>query len=127
MWTFVTGILHTLVFSRFIHVAACIRTSFLFIPLYGYTRNPLTSVWTFGLILHCSLLFFNFFIIIIIFCFLKIYFIYLFLLCWVFIAARVVSLVVASGGYSLLQCAGFSLRSTGSRHAGFSSCGMWAQ
>ena len=43
------------------------------------------------------------------------------------------SLVVASGGYSSLRCAGFSLswllllRSTGSRHAGFSSCGTWAQ
>ena len=42
------------------------------------------------------------------------------------------SLVAASGGYSLLQCAGFSLRwllllqSTGSRRAGFSSCGSWA-
>ena len=35
-------------------------------------------------------------------------------------------------GYSLLQCVGFSLlwllslQSTGSRHAGFSSCGTWA-
>ena len=43
------------------------------------------------------------------------------------------SLVVASGGYSSLWCAGFSLgwllllRSTGSRHAGFSSCGTWTQ
>ena len=43
------------------------------------------------------------------------------------------SLVVASGGYSSLQCAGFSLlsllllRSTGSRHTGFSSCGTRAQ
>ena len=51
-------------------------------------------------------------------------------LCWVFVAAHGLSLVAASGGYSLLQCAGFSLRwllllrSTGSRHAGFSSCGM---
>ena len=38
----------------------------------------------------------------------------------------------ASGGYSSLQCVGFSLRwllllrSTGSRHEGFSSCGSWA-
>ena len=38
-----------------------------------------------------------------------------------------------SGGYSLLQCAGFSLRwflslwSTGTRCAGFSTCGTWAQ
>ena len=51
---------------------------------------------------------------------------------WVFVAARGLSLVVASGGYSLLRCTGFSLRwllllrSTGSRHAGFSSCGSWA-
>ena len=39
------------------------------------------------------------------------------------------SLVAASGGYSSLGCAGFSLRwllllrSSGSRHVGFSSCG----
>ena len=46
---------------------------------------------------------------------------------------RRLSLVVASGGYSSLQCLGFSLRwllllwSMGSRCAGFSSCGTWAQ
>ena len=57
---------------------------------------------------------------------------YLFWLCWVFVAARGLSLVVVSGGYSLLQCAGFSLRwllllwSMGSRRVGFSSCGSWA-
>ena len=60
---------------------------------------------------------------------------YLFLffwLCWVFVAARRISPVAASGGYSLLQCAGLSLRwplllqSTGSRHAGLSSCGSRA-
>ena len=51
---------------------------------------------------------------------------------WVFVAARGLSLVVASGGYSLLWCAGFSLRwllllrSMGSRCASFSSCGTWA-
>ena len=55
-----------------------------------------------------------------------------FWLCWVFIAVRGLPLVAASGGYSLLQCAGFSLWwllslwSMGSRRAGFSSCGMWA-
>ena len=55
-----------------------------------------------------------------------------FWLCWVFIAARGLSLVVASGGYSLLRCKGFSLwwllllQSTGSRRAGFNSCGLWA-
>ena len=43
---------------------------------------------------------------------------------------RGLSLVVESGGYSLLWCTGFSLRwllllqSTGSRHVGFSSCGL---
>ena len=51
---------------------------------------------------------------------------------WVFVAACRLSLVAASGGYSSLWCAGFSLlwllllRSTGSRHAGFSSCGSRA-
>ena len=51
---------------------------------------------------------------------------------WVFIAARGLALVVASGVYSSLWCAGFSLqwllllRSMGSRRAGFSSCGSWA-
>ena len=62
-------------------------------------------------------------------------FIYLFIylwLSWVFVAVHGLSLVAASGGYSLLRCAGFSLRwlllmwSTGSRHMGFSSCGWWA-
>ena len=60
-------------------------------------------------------------------------FIYMFWLRWVFIAAHGLSLLVVSGGYSWLGCAGFSLRwllllrSTGSRRAGFSSCGTWAQ
>ena len=59
-------------------------------------------------------------------------FIYLWL-CWVFVAARGLSLVAASGSCSSLQCAGFPLRwllllwSMGSRCVGFSSCGMWAQ
>ena len=52
---------------------------------------------------------------------------------WVFVAARGLSLVVVSRGYSSLRCTGFSLRwllllqSTGSRRVGFSSCGSWAQ
>ena len=52
---------------------------------------------------------------------------------WVFVAARGLSLVAASGGYSSLRCAGFSLRwllflqSTGFRRVGFSSCGTQAQ
>ena len=54
-------------------------------------------------------------------------FIYLFIyfwLCWVFVSARVLSLVVASGGRSSSRCAGLSLsrplllRSTGSSRAG---------
>ena len=53
-------------------------------------------------------------------------------LSWVFVAARGLSLVAVSGGYSSLWCTGFSLRwllllqSTGSRPAGFSSCGSQA-
>ena len=49
-----------------------------------------------------------------------------------FVAARGLSLVVASRGYSSLRCVGFSLRwllllhSMGSRSVGFSSCGSWA-
>ena len=55
-----------------------------------------------------------------------------FWLCWVFIPSHGLSLVAASGGYSWLRCTSFSLqwllllRSMGSRHAGFSSCGTWA-
>ena len=49
---------------------------------------------------------------------------YLFWLCWVFVSARGLSLVAASGGHSSSRCAGLSLsrplllRSTGSRRAG---------
>ena len=56
-----------------------------------------------------------------------------FWLCWVLVAAHGLSLVAEIGGYSSLRCAGFSLqwllllRSTGSRCAGFGSCGTWAQ
>ena len=63
--------------------------------------------------------------------FLFILFIYVWLH-WVLVAMCGLSLVTMSGGYSLLQCAGFSLwwllllQSTGSRHVGFSSCGTQA-
>ena len=59
-------------------------------------------------------------------------FIYFWLHC-VFVAASGLSLVVASGSYCLLRCAGFSLRwlpllwNTGSRRVGFSSCGTRGQ
>ena len=51
---------------------------------------------------------------------------------WVFVAVHGLSLAAASGAYSSFWCAGFSLWwlpllwSTGSRRAGFSSCGMRA-
>ena len=53
-------------------------------------------------------------------------------LCWVFVAACGLSLVVGSGGYSSLWCTGFLLWgllllwSIGYRCMGFSSCGLWA-
>ena len=51
----------------------------------------------------------------------------------VLLVAHGLSLIVMSGGYSLLWCMGFSLhwlllsQSTVSRCLGFSSCGIWAQ
>ena len=72
---------------------------------------------------HC------FFCFVLVFCYLFIYF----WLHWVFVAVRGLSLVAASGGYSSLQCEGFSLwwllllQSTGSRCMGFSSCDSQAQ
>ena len=61
------------------------------------------------------------------------FFFFYFWLHWVFFAVCGFSLVAVTGGYSLLQCMGFSLRwllllhSTGSRQAGFRSCSMRAQ
>ena len=58
---------------------------------------------------------------------------FVFWLHWVFVAARGLSLVVASGGYSSLRCVGVLLPwllllwSTGSRRTGFSSCSTRAQ
>ena len=70
---------------------------------------------------------------------LVLYFFFFFWLHWVFVAVRGLSLIAARRGYSSLRCAGFSwqwlllLRSTGSRHTGFSSVaqglnsrGSWA-
>ena len=59
-------------------------------------------------------------------------FYFYFWLHWVFVAVHGLSLVAASGGYSLLWCMGFSLRwllllrSTGSRCMSFSRCGTQA-
>ena len=61
-------------------------------------------------------------------CFLKDLFIIYLWLCWVFIAVRPFSLIVAREGYSSLQCSGFSLQwfcslwSTGSVAYGPCSC-----
>ena len=68
------------------------------------------------------------------------YFIYLFKkifiylwLCWVFVAMCRLSPVGGEQGATpccgawASHCRGLSLRSTGSRHAGLSSCGTWAQ
>ena len=87
------------------------------------------SVWIYFLIFNWKLLFFK-----------KIYLFIYFWLHLVFVAARGLSLVAVSGGFSLLWCAGFSLwwllllQSMGSRHVGsvvvaheLSSCGSWAQ
>ena len=77
---------------------------------------------------QCSFFYFFFFFLIILF----ILFIY-FWLCWIFVAVHRLSLVVVSGGYSLLWCMDFSLRwllllwSRGSSRTGFSSCGSRAQ
>ena len=55
-----------------------------------------------------------------------------FWLLWAFVAVHGLSLVAASKGYCSLRWAGFPfqwlllLRSTVSRHVGFSSCGTWA-
>ena len=74
-----------------------------------------------------------FFLILKIFIYLFIYLFIYFWLHWVFVAVHGLSLVAASRGYSSLRCTGFSLQwllllwSTGSRRAGFSSCGSQAQ
>ena len=73
-------------------------------------------------------LFFHF-----VYSFALLYFYFYLWLRWVFVAARGHSLFVESMGYSSLRCTGFSLqwllllRSMGSRHVGFSSCGTWVQ
>ena len=61
-------------------------------------------------------------------CYFLLLFLFLFIyfwLCWVFVAACRLSLVAASGGYPSLWWL-LLLWSTGSRHAGFHSCGSQA-
>ena len=59
---------------------------------------------------------------------------FFFWLCWVFVATCRLSLVAASGGYSLVEvsrashCDGFSCcRAQAPGCLGFNSCGMWVQ
>ena len=106
--------------------ACCVASGKVLIPP---SRPQFTSLWRGGY--HC-LIYLSIYLFTYVFIYLSIYlFIYLWLR-WVFVAARGLSLVAGSRGYSSLQCAGFSLwwllllQSTGSRHTGFSSCGSQA-
>ena len=69
----------------------------------------------------------------ILFLFLHLFYLFIFGCVGSLLLCAGLSLVAMSRGYSLLWCTGFSLRwllllrSTGSRHAGFSSCGMRPQ
>ena len=87
------------------------------LPFYAglpFSLRQVSSVVIFTL-MRCVSLYENIFLV---------FLFYYFWLHWVFVAACGLSLVVVSGGYSSLQCAGFSLqwllllRSTGSRHVG---------
>ena len=99
--------------------------------LYILDTTPLSKIQFINIFFHSVSCFFNF-LDGVLFLYKFILFIY-FSLHWVFVAVPGLSLVVASGGYSLLRCAGFSLRwllllwSMGSRYMGFSSCSTWAQ
>ena len=78
------------------------------------------AIWSWTFVCWKTFFFFFFF---------NIYLFIYFWLHWVFVAANGLSLVAVSWGFSSLWCTSFSLRwllllwSTGSRHAGFSSCG----
>ena len=99
-------------------VAVCLYLLSCFVNSLCFVHGDLQAKGKRCLDTFVFLLFFHIFIL----------FIY-FWLRWDFVAARGLSLVAASGGYSSLPCAGFSLRwllllqSTGSRRAGFRSCG----
>ena len=97
-------------------------------PTSGRASQPTVHTYSHSSLLQNNSFFKGFFVL---FCF-RFNFIY-FWLRWVFVAVHGLFLVVASGDYSSLLCAGLSLRwlpllwSMGSRHVGVSSCGMWAQ
>ena len=92
----------------------------------GWSRSGINKLWPLGQIWPTACFFFVSF-------FKWLYLFIYFWLHWVFVAACGLSIVAASGGYSSLRCAGFSLRwllllwSTGSRRMDFGSCGTWAQ
>ena len=92
--------------------------------------------WNTDMLTHFLLFFYGIFVLLIYvssFYFLNLFLFIYFWLRWAFVATHGLSLVAVSGGYSSLWCVGFSLRwllllrSTGSRHTGFSSCGTRAQ
>ena len=99
------------------------------IPLYVYTIKKIYSSVSEHLDCLYLLTIVNFPLLACLFIYLSIYF----RLHGVFVAAHGLSLVAASGDSSSVWCVGFSLQwllllwSTGSRSAGFSSCGMRAQ
>ena len=109
-YTFVNIRIYTHIYTTHTHTNTHIHTH---TPLFFVFKNPSSSP--------------NFFFLN------KSIYLFYFWLHWVFVAVRGLSLVAASGGYSSLRCAGFSLpgllllRSTGSRCVGFSSCGTRAQ
>ena len=105
--------------------------------IYFYLSVRLFSFLPLGIAITCRVLFFLLFLGSFFFFNKFIYFIiYLFIYFGCIgssVAARGLSLVAVSRGYSSLRCVGFSLRwllllrSMGSRHVGFSSCGTQAQ
>ena len=143
--------LNILIFTPLMESYKSHRLSYLFFILCSFLTGlfqnsyPLTHLFCLPFVLlycRCSLLHFSLhslsslaaeFLLGSFFFLINLFIYFYFWLRWVFIAARGLSLVALSGGYSLLRCTGFSLRqflllrSTGSRCAGFSSCGSWAQ
>ena len=97
-----------------------------------FSRKPYTAVFIVGFIYHFGPLFFLCQVEFRLYSFIYLFILFIFWLCWVFVAVCRLSLVAANGAYSSLWHVGFSLQcllllwSTGSRCTGFSSCGAWA-
>ena len=89
----------------------CLRIFLRYMPRGGIAKMSITCMFNFTLacLMPKDFLFFSFFL----------SFFFFFWLHWVFFAVHGLSLVVASGGYSLLWCMGFHC-------SGFSCCGARA-